>query len=420
MYITKINIKNVRAIKDLSVPDPSATLAPHTLIIGGNSTCKSTILRCIAIGLCTESHAAALLSELPGTFVGPFDDKATITLTLATQIGGDEALTICTTIHPETRTTPYGPVRVEDRVDQEFFYAENTASAAAALRHNIFAVGYGSGRGSQGTASWTHYRLIDAVYTLFQYDQPLQNPELILYRLQKFYPDILDPTKKMLLKALRLNKSHKIDLQQKGVVVKGPRVSSRGEWIPLDAIADGYRGTLTWLCDLVGWAATAGRIHEKNGSVSGIALVDEIEQHIHPSWQADLMPQLLTNHKNLQIIATTHSPFVVVGATGGGLLSLQRRRGEVKAELQSNAIAEQELEDVIGDPNLFDSPTHGPRMQRKLDDYRRIKAVPPSSRTEDQQRQLTQLVSEIRGAEPDVVAGGLQQELDRLRARYGL
>lgn len=43
----------------------------------------------------------------------------------------------------------------------------------------------------------------------------------------------------------------------------------------------------------------------------GIILIDEIENHLHPSWQRKIFPTLRKVFPDIQIIATTHSPFVV-------------------------------------------------------------------------------------------------------------
>lgn len=39
----------------------------------------------------------------------------------------------------------------------------------------------------------------------------------------------------------------------------------------------------------------------------GIVLIDEIDLHLHPSWQAVILPVLLNTFPNLQFIVTTHS-----------------------------------------------------------------------------------------------------------------
>lgn len=45
--------------------------------------------------------------------------------------------------------------------------------------------------------------------------------------------------------------------------------------------------------------------------IEGILLIDEIENHLHPQWQRRIVTILQDMFPNLQIIMTTHSPFVV-------------------------------------------------------------------------------------------------------------
>jgi len=51
---------------------------------------------------------------------------------------------------------------------------------------------------------------------------------------------------------------------------------------------------------------------ETNPSLKkGIVLIDEIEQHLHPSWQRTIIPNLRKTFPNIQFIITTHSPQVL-------------------------------------------------------------------------------------------------------------
>jgi predicted ATP-binding protein involved in virulence len=43
----------------------------------------------------------------------------------------------------------------------------------------------------------------------------------------------------------------------------------------------------------------------------GIVLIDEIDSHLHPQWQREVIPALLATFPNLQFIVTTHSPQVL-------------------------------------------------------------------------------------------------------------
>ena len=55
-----------------------------------------------------------------------------------------------------------------------------------------------------------------------------------------------------------------------------------------------------------------------------ILFIDEIENHLHPAWQRRLIPVFLEQFPNLQIIATTHSPFPVAGLEAGQVHKLHQ------------------------------------------------------------------------------------------------
>ena len=43
----------------------------------------------------------------------------------------------------------------------------------------------------------------------------------------------------------------------------------------------------------------------------GVVLIDEIELHLHPSWQRKILPALIKTFPNIQFITATHSPQVL-------------------------------------------------------------------------------------------------------------
>jgi predicted ATP-binding protein involved in virulence len=48
--------------------------------------------------------------------------------------------------------------------------------------------------------------------------------------------------------------------------------------------------------------------------LSGIILLDEIEHHLHPSWQKQMIKLLSDQFPKLQFITTTHSPLCAIGS----------------------------------------------------------------------------------------------------------
>ena len=52
------------------------------------------------------------------------------------------------------------------------------------------------------------------------------------------------------------------------------------------------------------------------GVDDGIILLDEVDAHLHPLWQRKLLPAMRKALPNVQIIVTTHSPFVLASCRG--------------------------------------------------------------------------------------------------------
>ena len=69
---------------------------------------------------------------------------------------------------------------------------------------------------------------------------------------------------------------------------------------------------MTLVLDMLGWAMLAGIKKYKN-NLSGIVLIDELEQHLHPELQRRIIKNLNEVFLNVQFIATSHSPICAAG-----------------------------------------------------------------------------------------------------------
>ena len=74
-----------------------------------------------------------------------------------------------------------------------------------------------------------------------------------------------------------------------------------------------------------------------------ILLIDEIENHLHPTWQRRVIPALRRHFPGLQIFATTHSPFVVAGLKRGQVHRLYREKGVIKTDQLTEEEKERKL-----------------------------------------------------------------------------
>lgn len=48
-------------------------------------------------------------------------------------------------------------------------------------------------------------------------------------------------------------------------------------------------------------------------NIKGVVVIDEIELHLHPSTQAEILPKLIKLFPKVQFIITTHSPLFLLG-----------------------------------------------------------------------------------------------------------
>ena len=60
-----------------------------------------------------------------------------------------------------------------------------------------------------------------------------------------------------------------------------------------------------------------------------IVLIDEIDLHLHPSWQLDIVETLSNHFPNIQFIATAHSPLMVQSALNANFAVLKFEDGSV-------------------------------------------------------------------------------------------
>ncbi len=293
--VLRVELRNIRCFEYLDLDlSHDGKVRPWTILLGVNGVGKTTILRSIAIGLCEETSAAALMEELSGEMLREDADEGSIYIELSSEQDGS---------NPWTKTrlirNAHGTIELQQEVSNPF------------PRQKLFACGYGALRRGLGSQTYRSYALADSIRSLFDYDAPLQNPELTFRRLESAGARLEDITHRLEV-ILRLQKGS-IRIDGTGISMSGPW----GQFVPIGAIGDGYQATLAWIADLFGWALFFNP-HFLSDDISGIVLIDEVEKHLHPSWQREIIRELHEQFPRVQFIATTHSPICV-----GGLADLE-------------------------------------------------------------------------------------------------
>ena len=295
-YISRIRLVDIKCFPgevEIDLSQPSRDNPSWTLLLGENGTGKTSLLRCIAMCLCDKTGASGLLTELSGNVIRNGCKKATIELQLVSATEPDATYTITTTFHKTDSTTE----DVEQTIQPENGFP----------RAELLACGYGAAFGTIGSEVYEKYRLIDAVYSLFNYTARLQNPENALFRISREEVDLNQLLER--IDRILMLPTGSTALDSSGLRVRGPW----GDYVPAGALGDGYAATLAWICDLLGWSLLATR-SEFDARVQGIVLLDEMERHLHPSWQRKIVGLLAEEFPGVQFIASTHAPLTAIGS----------------------------------------------------------------------------------------------------------
>lgn len=98
-------------------------------------------------------------------------------------------------------------------------------------------------------------------------------------------------------------------------VKRSPRphmlVDKKGITINLDQLSDGEKNLIALVGDIARRLAIANPNNVNPLEGSGIVLIDEIDLHLHPSWQRIMIPKLIELFPNCQFVFSTHSPQVL-------------------------------------------------------------------------------------------------------------
>ncbi len=239
--------------------------------------------------------------------------------------------------------------------------------------------------------------------SLFSTNANLRNPEEWLLRLHysikaselqaQQQQKHLDQVKMVLLEILP-------EVEEIGVVVgTGVNPVSRVEFqtkygqVPLRQLGYGYQTLIAWIVDF------ANRMMERYPdspnplAEPAVVLVDEIDLHLHPTWQRQLIGHLTKNFPNTQFIATAHSPLVVQAAADANIAVLRREGDHVVIDNDAKAIRGWRIDQVLTS-DLFGLPTARPPQ---FDDLlkRRTELRSKGRLTAAEKRELAQVERQI-------------------------
>ena len=93
---------------------------------------------------------------------------------------------------------------------------------------------------------------------------------------------------------------------------------------PFHELSDGFKNTLSLVADIAYRMAVLNPqfLSKVLVKTTGVVIIDEIDQHLHPMWQKNILNSLLTIFPRVQFIVTTHSPSVISSVNKNQLIVL--------------------------------------------------------------------------------------------------
>ncbi len=197
--------------------------------------------------------------------------------------------------------------------------------------------------------------------------------------------------------------------------------------LEVHSLSSGTQGVLLWIRFLALQILYHYEFMDGWEDQPAILLIDEIENHLHPTWQRRVIPALLDHFPGLQIFATTHSPFVVAGRKKGQVHLLKRdENGVVSTTTNQQDIIGWTADEIlrvfmgVGEPTDEHTANAGAEL-RRLRDMGTL-----ADEHEEEQRQ--ERIRELRGIVNIAVLDGpraaedarFTENLTRILERYRL
>lgn len=349
MYLNKVNIQNIRSVShfEMTFEEP----AGWHVIIGDNGAGKSTIVRSIALGIIGPNDAKALRLNLNDWIRWNTTDLGKISLTV-TKHETDSKVG-----KSRPRTKPFDAIlSFIDNGHSGYTLEGNKGAPKENLWSNAtgwFSCAFGPFRRfTGGEKDWMKVYYSDpraaAHLSVFGEDVALTEAldwlkDLHIKTLENSVSNsasafILESLKSFLNEGGLLPHKAKLDSVSSGGVFF---IDGNGSKIDVTQMSDGYRSILSLTFELMRQLVRSyghqnvfnnfqqGQYHI---DMPGVVLIDEIDAHLHPTWQARVGEWFTNVFPKIQFIVTTHSPLICRASENGSIWRLREPGSKQNSE----------------------------------------------------------------------------------------
>ncbi len=130
-----------------------------------------------------------------------------------------------------------------------------------------------------------------------------------------------------------------------------PIININGNEISLEKLSSGNLYLVQRMLGLLSQMYSVYKLNdlplEKMLQTPGVLLIDEAENHLHPKWQKTFLNSILEIFPNLQIIATTHSPFIVGSVEGAKVYVCKSQQNHSVISDETSTYSNKPIEEIL-------------------------------------------------------------------------
>lgn len=150
-----------------------------------------------------------------------------------------------------------------------------------------------------------------------------------------------------------------------------PMVVQNGQTIGLESLSSGNSYLIQNLVDLLSKMYAVHFLRQtplsELGQTPGLLLIDEAENQLHPKWQKRFIRTILELFPNLQIIATTHSPFIISSVPNARLFVCQSRGDHCVVVDETDEYSNKPVDEILMSPLFEETQPFNEEITRLLE-----------------------------------------------------